>query len=112
MWPFKKPEVRITYYEGSKALNIKILLNDEVAKEGYIYYNDLAVYNLLESENARLRNSENIWHILGMMPSTDATKIEAAYRRMAKIYHPDHGGTAKAFQLLTKAKEAALAKGK
>jgi hypothetical protein len=48
------------------------------------------------------------WFILGMMPTKDKSKVEEAFRRMSKVYHPDLGGDSKAFQTLVKAKEKAL----
>lgn len=52
----------------------------------------------------------SIWHVLGMMPTDDKQKVLTAYRKMAMIYHPDHGGSSEAFQILNNAKDKALEK--
>lgn len=48
------------------------------------------------------------WTMLGIEPTKDCEKVEAAFKRIAKVYHPDMGGTAKAFQALQEAKNKAL----
>ena len=62
----------------------------------------------LQPANGPVRSS--IWHVLGMMPSTRKDDVLAAYKRMVKVYHPDCGGTSKAFTQLTEARDKALAK--
>ena len=46
------------------------------------------------------------WTILDVVPGTDPAGIRAAYRRLAKTRHPDHGGTAGAMAQLTWAYQA------
>lgn len=56
------------------------------------------------------KTTSSIWHVLGIMPTTDRTVVLTAYRKMSLVYHPDGGGTAEAFQTLTNARDKALAK--
>ena len=53
-------------------------------------------------------NSTNWWEILGV--SQDATKQEIlnGYRAMAKVHHPDTGGSPEQFQKIRKAYEEAI----
>jgi len=53
-------------------------------------------------------NSTNWWEILGV--SKDATKQEIinGYKAMAKIHHPDAGGSIKQFQKIRKAYDEAI----
>jgi DnaJ domain len=43
------------------------------------------------------------WHFLGLKPGSSKKEILAAYRRLAKRLHPDHGGTDADFQRLNEA---------
>lgn len=43
------------------------------------------------------------YQILGLSPSASLEEIERAYRRKAKIHHPDHGGDEDAMRALNKA---------
>lgn len=54
------------------------------------------------------QNQSSIWHVLGMMPTNDRQKVLTAYKKMAMIYHPDHGGTSDSFRTLIDAKDKAL----
>ena len=56
------------------------------------------------------KTQSSIWHVLGMMPTNDKQKVLTAYRKMAMIYHPDHGGSSEAFQTLNNARDKALEK--
>lgn len=64
--------------------------------------------SLQQEEKVVYRSS--IWHVLGLMPTKDKTKIEQAYRKMAMVYHPDHGGSSEAFNILQDARKKALAR--
>lgn len=46
--------------------------------------------------------------ILGVRASARRSEIVAAFRRLAKKHHPDHGGTPEAFQKLSDAKDRLL----
>ena len=61
-------------------------------------------------EKTVVKTQSSIWHVLGMMPTNDKQKVLTAYRKMAMIYHPDHGGSSEAFQILNNAKDKALEK--
>jgi DnaJ-domain-containing protein 1 len=52
------------------------------------------------------------WVVLGVPPTADAVTIDAAFRRLARIYHPDTGGSTAnhdTMAKLTEARAAALA---
>ena len=50
------------------------------------------------------------WHLLGIMPTTEKSKVLSAYKKMAMVYHPDQGDSAKMFQLLSTARDEAIRK--
>lgn len=52
--------------------------------------------------------AEEWWLILGVGPDASEIEIEAAYRRLAKEAHPDHGGDADLMSRLNVARQAAL----
>jgi hypothetical protein len=45
------------------------------------------------------------YELLGVQPTASASEIRAAYRALAKVMHPDAGGTAGTFRLLREAYE-------
>jgi hypothetical protein len=47
--------------------------------------------------------------VLGLTPPVTADQVKAAYRRLSKTAHPDHGGSVQAFVILRDAYERALA---
>ena len=49
------------------------------------------------------------WTMLGVEPDAGRERIERAYRTMAMDRHPDRGGDAEAFRLLTEARDEGLA---
>lgn len=58
---------------------------------------------------AGLGANESVWAILGVTRDVTAAELKLAYRRRALETHPDHGGTAEAFQKVVHAyREAAL----
>ena len=48
----------------------------------------------------------NPYQVLGIQPGADEEAIKAAYRQKAKETHPDHGGSAEAFQRVQEAYES------
>lgn len=52
--------------------------------------------------------SRNWWEVLEVEPAAGRDKIEDAFRRMAKIYHPDVGGSESAMAELNEARRVAL----
>lgn len=131
MWPFSKREPKVTYeFEESYSrtlFRLKILVDGEEIVSDLLpigrisaYHN--AVYDLMAQHQLKLKGMEkllkastvktqsSIWHVLGCMPTTNRSVVEKAFRKMAMVYHPDHGGTSGAFLTLTQAKEKALAK--
>jgi len=55
-----------------------------------------------------LGNSSNWWEILGIKKESEKEEIINAYRAMAKIHHPDAGGSSEQFQRVRKAYEEAI----
>jgi hypothetical protein len=49
------------------------------------------------------------WHFLGLQPGATKTEIKAAYHRLAKLLHRDHGGTDEDMVRLNEAYHLALA---
>ena len=46
---------------------------------------------------------ELCYRLLGVSPSADWAEIQSAYRRKAKVHHPDHGGDEDAMRALNEA---------
>lgn len=46
---------------------------------------------------------EVCYRLLGVSPSTPWEEVERAYRRKAKVHHPDHGGDEDAMRALNEA---------
>jgi hypothetical protein len=55
---------------------------------------------------------DRYWHFLGLKPGASAGEITAAHRRMAKMFHPDRGGTTEDMQRLQEAFEIVTGKRK
>lgn len=118
----KKSKLKLTKRQyGTNHLEIHVEIDGETVKEGIISFDDAfpeKYYELLrlKLEVQSLRSSSktteqsSIWHVLGCMPTTDRTIVERSFKKMAMVYHPDHGGSSAAFVTLQKAKEKALAK--
>lgn len=51
----------------------------------------------------------DIWHILGCLPTKDPKVVQAAFRKMSLVYHPDQGGNTQIFGMLVEARDLALA---
>lgn len=49
------------------------------------------------------------WEVLGVKPAASEGEIQSAFRLLAKVCHPDRGGTSTAWQELHAAREQALA---
>lgn len=45
---------------------------------------------------------------LNLLPYATEAEVQTAYRRLARVHHPDHGGTDETFDKLQKAKIAAI----
>jgi len=56
-----------------------------------------------EMGRASSSDLELCYKLLGVSPSASWKEIEAAYRRKAKIHHPDHGGDEDAMRSLNDA---------
>ena len=55
---------------------------------------------------------DQYWHFLGLKPGASAAEISAARNRLAKLYHPDRGGTAEDMARLNEAFEIVTGKRK
>lgn len=53
-------------------------------------------------------SDESWWDVLDIAPDADEWKIKTAYRRLAKIHHPDVGGDRGVFDRVARAYEAAM----
>lgn len=53
------------------------------------------------------RSGEAWWDVLGVAPNAARTEIDAAYRRLARIHHPDVGGDETEMQRISAAYEEA-----
>lgn len=132
----RKPKITVEISDHSYSIDILIKNHDDIVERKRLYIDDLYCYhnrmsdfaeqvrdlkkerdalkikvkNMATSTATTSGQTSSIWHVLGTMPTTDTAQIEKAYRRMAMVYHPDHGGTSTTFQQLTMAKEKALAK--
>lgn len=51
----------------------------------------------------------NWWDVLGVARDADRRAIENAFKALARVHHPDHGGTDAAFIRLRRAYEAGIA---
>ncbi len=59
-------------------------------KEGYVFYEYIDKENYRESVSEQGENEdEKLFTILEIEPTNNAEAIKNAYRKMAKIYHPD-----------------------
>lgn len=118
----KKSKLKLTKRRFSaNMIEIHIEVEGESIKEGVITFReafpemykkicDLQTELLTLREGSHKTEQSSIWHVLGCMPTTDRTVIERSFKKMAMVYHPDHGGSSVAFITLQKAKEKALAK--
>lgn len=92
---------QISYETHADGLVVHMWVNGKKLPVGTIPYSKLPITQKPQSQ---------IWHVLGIMPTTDRNAVISAYRKMSMVYHPDCGGDAKAFETLTNAKEKALLK--
>lgn len=111
----KKPEVTIELYEYQTLVSVRVYNKEKALlgtmtrnKEYPYYYSNLNRTKV--TEKVVEKQVSSIWHVLGCMPTKDKSQIEAAFKRMAKVYHPDCGGSSKAFQILTEARDKSLSK--
>lgn len=88
-------------------LTLTMTKKDGTTKSNYLSYDRL---NLPVREKIVEKTQSSIWHVLGMMPTTDKSAVEKAFRKMSMVYHPDQGGTSGSFNTLMAAKEKALQK--
>lgn len=111
----KKQEFNELHFVGVEQGHLALQLTSESGKIKVLYLDLKKISSHLPKkevvvERTVTKTQSSIWHVLGMMPTTDKQKVLTAYRKMAMIYHPDHGGSSEAFQTLNDAKDKALAK--
>lgn len=56
------------------------------------------------------REDKYLWDIVGCKPTKNKDEIIAAYKRTALICHPDRGGSATLFNVLTESKDILISK--
>ena len=111
----KKQEFNTVQYGGVIGNDIVLQLTNDKGDTKKLYLPVKSVTEYLPQservvEKVVTKTQSSIWHVLGIMPTTDKSKVIAAYRKMSTVYHPDNGGTNDAFQTLTNAKDKALEK--
>jgi DnaJ-domain-containing protein 1 len=57
----------------------------------------------VDPPSASAEDVDLCFKMLGLSPSASWEEIEAAYRKKAKIHHPDHGGDGDAMRALNEA---------
>jgi len=57
----------------------------------------------VEPERPSSTDTEVCYKLLGISPSSSWEEVERAYRRKAKIHHPDHGGDEDTMRALNEA---------
>lgn len=110
LFTHKEPEYEwpeLSFAQDNKIITIRMTKKDGTSKSNYLSMNRL---DLPVREKIVEKTQSSIWHVLGMMPTTDRNAVEKAFRKMSMVYHPDVGGTSKAFNALVSAKEKALQK--
>ena len=111
----KKQEFNTVQYGGVIGNDIVLQLTNDKGDTKKLYLPVKSVTEYLPQservvEKVVTKTQSSIWHVLGIMPTTDKSKVIAAYRKMSMVYHPDNGGTNDSFQILTNAKDKALEK--
>jgi hypothetical protein len=94
-----------------KKITYRVELNGHIT----IYLNEKIVGRINRENFSKVVHKEtitetkvsNCWHVLGIMPSANRDKVSAAYKKMAMVYHPDHGGSSASFILLGKCRDSA-----
>ena len=111
MWMnHKEPEYEwpeLSFTQDDQIITLTMTKKNGENKRNYLSINRL---NLPVREKVVEKTQSSIWHVLGMMPTTDRNAVEKAFRKMSMVYHPDAGGTSGSFQTLMAAKEKALQK--
>ena len=113
MFGFKKKEYKLIC-KAVKQNIVELALVDEKHKKLSTYYLDLhdviPYANLSPKVVTKEVAKSSIWHVLAIMPTTNKQTVNTAFKKMSFVYHPDHGGSAEAFQVLKEARDKALAK--
>lgn len=111
----KKNKFNTLSFVGVEQNHLVFQLKNDKGETKILYLDINKISNFLPKqkqvvEKIVTKTQSSIWHVLGMMPTNDKQKVLTAYRKMAMIYHPDHGGSSEAFQTLNDAKDNAIAK--
>ena len=109
---YKEPEYEWPELSFHQSDNGKMITLTMTTKDGKRVDRYLSTDRLVFPKAERIveKTQSSIWHVLGMMPTTDRNAVEKAFRKMSLVYHPDAGGTSSAFNTLMEAKEKALQK--
>jgi hypothetical protein len=104
---FEWPE--LSFSQNDKTIILTMSTKDGKSIDRYLSINRLNLPKTVVEKTVE-KTTSSIWHVLGMMPTTDRNAVEKAFRKMSMVYHPDTGGTTSAFNALVEAKEKALQK--
>lgn len=104
---FEWPDLSFTQSNDGSVIILRMETKDGKSIERHLSISRL---NLPSHQKIVEKTQSSIWHVLGMMPTTDRSAVEKAFRKMSMVYHPDQGGTSVAFNTLVEAKEKALQK--
>lgn len=103
----KKQDFDELYFVGVKSNHIELELINSKGKSKKLH---LSLDRVSKSLPNNTITRSSIWHVLGIMPTSDRSKVLTALKKMALVYHPDCGGTSESFNTLKQARDKALAK--
>lgn len=69
---------------------------------------ELSVFTRVLSKRPLSIKSFDAWAVLGLRPGSTRADIVAAFRELAKVHHPDTGGSAEEFTKIERARTIAL----
>ena len=108
MFTYEKPKYewpKLTFSQDTQTLTITMTTENGKKMDRFLSFDRL---NLPKVEKIVEKTQSSIWHVLGMMPTTNSDAVEKAFRKMSMVYHPDQGGTSGSFNTLVEAKAKAL----
>ena len=92
---------RVKKFESEEKNREKVFLDDIEDKKKNFYNNQKDRYNYFKKELNNFEDKYNPFKILNIDYDSTESEIKKAYRRLSKEHHPDRGGDAKLFNLIT-----------